>query len=269
MDREAVDGEGLRDAVGKRADVLATIAGDAYRKPELVETLHVSRSTVDRALDDLLEAGLAESDGSTYRATTAGEVALAARRTYVDRTDAIADALPVLDALPDDAPVDPALLVGCTVHVPEPHAPESALAPVVDRLRTAERLRGFASVVKSSYVGIIHDQVVERDMTAEIVVQEGMRESLAGLARGREQLQDLLAADTVSVLETDRPLPFALWLTDGPDGPFAGLTVHDADSGGVVGVLVNEEPAAVEWCESLYATHRATAEPIPADAFDG
>jgi predicted transcriptional regulator len=268
MAREAADGEGLRDAVGKRADVLATLAEQAYRKPELVEALHVSRSTVDRAIDELTEAGLAVAEGSAYRATVAGEVALSARRTYVDRTDAIARARPILDAIPDDAPVDPALLVGCSVHVPEPHAPEGALAPVVERLRTADTLRGFAPVVKSSYVGIIHDQVTNTGLNVEIIVHSETRDSLAALARGRDRLRDLFASESVTVLETDRSLPFALWLTDGADGAFAGVAVHDPDSGGVLGVLVNERPAAVDWCTSLYEQYRATAGRIPPDTLE-
>jgi hypothetical protein len=36
----------------------------------------------------------------------------------------------------------------------------------------------------------------------------------------------------------------------------------------VRGVLVNERPAAVDWCTSLYEQYRATAGTIPPDALE-
>jgi len=257
-----VEEKTMRETVARRRPVLRALRDAPRGKPGLVEALPVSRSTVDRAVSELLGADLVERDDDEYRLTGSGALALAAHEEYIDRTDGIAAATPVLNALPDATALDGALLDGCEVHLAEPRAPEGALSAAVSGLREATALRGFAPVVKSSYITLLHEEVTERNLEVEIIVERDVQDSFERLPHVREELGALLAADSFRILATERSLPCALWTMESDDGhDLGGVTVHDA--GGIVGVLVNDDPAAVEWCRESYETVRADAERLP------
>jgi len=264
MQGKDVTGEQIREAVRKRSGVLAELADDSQRKPALVERLDVSRSTADRAIDELIDAGLAERDGGVYRATNAGKLALDVHREYASLTDGIGTAMPMIEAKSPDAPFDTTLLADGAVQLAEPHAPENALRETAESLREAEVVRGLAPVIKSSYASLLYEQVQERNLEVELIVERDARESLTAVADNRAELANLLAADEVQVLETGADLPYALWLMSGPDIDRTGITVHD--SGGIVGVITNDSADAVEWCRSRYESVREDADPFPVDS---
>lgn len=265
MGREPVAGEEVREVVGKRTRVLETLAETAYRKPSLVEELDVSRSTVDRATAELEDAGLVEYTDGTYTATTGGTLALTVYEQYTRLTDGVGKAQPILDALPAEASFDTSLLDGGEIRLADPHAPEGALATAVASLSQVDQLRGFAPVVKSNYVSLLHEHVVEDELEIEIIVERAARESLAAVAASHPEITDFLTADSVTVLETTAELPFALWLMGEEDVPAerAGITVHDA--GGIVGVVTNDRERALAWCRDRYEAERGRATRLPVD----
>ncbi|PSQ60765.1 hypothetical protein BRD18_00145 [Halobacteriales archaeon SW_7_71_33] len=266
-------GQSLRETLARRGTVLAALHSAPRNKPALVDTLPVSRSTVDRAIDELTEADLIERVDGDYRPTTAGEVALDCRRPYVERTDTLAAARPVLNAVDDtdadaEVDIDPVFLQHASVTVADPSVPENALGGAVDRLTASDRLRGFAAVVKPSYVSMLHGPVTGGDLSVEVIVERATREGLADLAYGREQFADLLDSDDFEMLEVERDLPYALWLMDDENetGGYAGVAVHE--TGGVAGLLATEHEPAVDWCRERYDAVRAAATPLPVDAVD-
>jgi len=263
---DTVSGDRVRNVLGKRGDALAALASDRLDKPALVDALGVSRSTVDRAVAELEAAGLARRVGTEFEATQAGELALETHRRYTVATDTLGDALPLLAVLPDDAPVGTELLMGGSVTLAEPHAPEAALSEVVRRLPEARTLRGFAPVVKTNYVSMLHDMVVDGEPSVEIIVQSGALDSLRAVATARGDIAAFVQHDDVSIFETDEQLPYALWLLEGPSFQRAGLTVHQ--NGGIVGVLTNDRPAAFESCTEQYAAVRDEAQPFDPSGFD-
>lgn len=267
MVTDGVDGARVRDVLEKRADVLATLAADRLDKRAVGEAVGVSRSTVDRAIAELLETGLVREVGGQYEATHAGGVGLATYRQYQDVTDSLGAAEPLLDALPEDAPVGPDLLEGGTVTYADPSLPEAALTEVLGRLPEAETLRGFAPVVKTNYVSMLEDAVVEQGLSVEIVVGADTLDSLQSVAAARDEVAAFFDADAVDVFTTDEQLPYALWLLDGPDLEHAGITVHEG--GAVVGVLSNERPEVVETYRDQYDAVRERASRLDAERLEG
>lgn len=263
MTTEQVDGGRIREVLTRRNDALAALVADRLAKPSLVDALDVSRSTVDRAVADLVEVGLVRRVTGGFEATHAGELALAHYRAYTAATDSLGDAIPLLDAIPADASVGTELLDGASVRLAEPYAPETVLAPVVSKLPETDTLRGFAPVVKTNYVSMLHDAVAAGDLSVEIIVEAGTIESLRSVTTAREEVAAFLASDAVDVFETDESLPYALWLLGSPEFQRAGLTVHEA--GGVVGVLTNDRPAAVQACRDRYDRVRTDARPLDVD----
>jgi len=263
MTRSDASGDDVRNVVAKRHDVLAALAADRWRKPALVTELDASRSTIDRAVDDLTGTGLVERTDGTYAATGTGRLALDAYRDYAALTDDIAAASALVAATPPDEPLDSTLISDADVQLAEPRVPESALTEAVETLSEVDTVRGFAPVIKSSYASLLREEVTERNLSVEMIVERSARRSLASVADAREELAALLAAEEVTVLETDADLPYALWLMTGSTVERAGVTVHD--SGGIVGVLTNDSADAVEWCSQRYESVRADADPLPVD----
>ncbi|MFW5939937.1 MAG: helix-turn-helix transcriptional regulator [Halolamina sp.] len=266
MAPDGVDGQRVRDALRKRGDVLATLSTARHDKRELGDAVDVSRSTVDRAVAELLDTGLVRQVGGSFEATHAGQLALETHQQYRERTDQLGAAEPLLEALPEDAPVGTDLLDGGTVTYADPALPESALSAVLSRLPKAETLRGFAPVVKTNYVSMLRNAVVEEGLSVEIVVQADTLDSLGTIATARDEVARFFAADSVDVLTTDERLPYALWLLDAPDVKQVGITVHDG--GAVVGVLSNDDPAVVATYRDQYDSIRDDASRFDAADLD-
>jgi len=260
MRGDPVDEESLREVLRKRSQVLASVADDPATKPDLLDRLSVSRSTVDRALASLVDAGLVRRIDGDYRITPGGRLALSAYREYVDTTSALAEAAPLLDGLPVDATLDRALLEAGTVNIAEPQAPENAITEAVQELQSAERLLVFSPVVKSNYIRLVHKQVESRDLDVTLVLERGASESLASLADVTETVEALVDSDSFSLLSTDHDLPFMLYLMLGSGTDSVGVTVPE--DGGIVGSVVASDPGAVDWGREWFDDVQTDATPV-------
>jgi DNA-binding IclR family transcriptional regulator len=63
------DGLALRDVLNKWSNVLRYLSEMSARKPELVDESSISRSTVDRAIRDLIEVDCVTETEGRYTAT--------------------------------------------------------------------------------------------------------------------------------------------------------------------------------------------------------
>lgn len=262
MESDDVGGEAVRDALRKRHMVLAALSERPLEKPALVEQLPISRSTVDRSIEDLRAIGFVDRTDEGFQTTVVGELARDTYQEYVDRTDRLGAAATLLNALPDASMIDQAMLMDCTIKTPEPHAPEAALGPVIEGLRSATTLRGFAPVIRPSYVSILADHLSNDGMTIEIIIRPEVRASLSQVHNVAD-LKALLTADSVQLLETEATLPYALWLHDGDTAP-VGLTIYGED-GAIEGLIANDTDAAVAWAEEVYTRYRNMATPTSVD----
>jgi predicted transcriptional regulator len=245
----------LREVVVKRSDVLDAIVQEPMTKPELVERLAVSRSTVDRAISDLESVGSVTRTDSTYYPTTSGKLAFSEYRNYVEITEALAKGNRVLEAWPDDSPVSVTLVRDAEVRTANPYAPENALIPIIDSIEAASRIRVLMPVVLSTYLGMLETFVEENGHEADLVVEDEVLHSFD--ESYWSAVGGLKSADGVRVYTSERELPFALWLIGDGDDECAAVTVHE--QGGIRGVLLNESEDAVGWATSHYEQYRSGA----------
>lgn len=238
----------FRTVLENRYELLGYLAETAATKPEMVAALDTSRSTVDRAVDDLTEIGCVERENSRYAATATGRVALREHRRYRSTARSIREAAAFVNCLPPDAPLDPCLLDGATATASDARAPDEALQPSVDLFRRAESLRGLAPVVLGFYPSLIEERLETGDLDVEIVAESSVVAALSDLPNADGAA--LLASPSLAMYETDADLPYALWLMETPEETYAGITAHC--DGGVAGVLVNDAADAVEWAEREY-----------------
>jgi len=261
MGRNDIDGQSLRERARKRADVLRLLRSDPGEKPGLVDRLGVSRSTVDRAIDSLIEAGLVQREDGQYRVTVQGKLVFESYRQHVDRTEALAEAAPLLDSVPLGAAVDPALFETGTVRVADPHVPEQAITEAVERLQSVERLRVFSPVVKSNYINLVYEQVAERGVETTLIVGPEASRSLASLAAVTDTVEELLGTDSFAVQAANEPLPYMLYLMTGGGTDTVGITVHD--EGAIVGSVISTDPEAIRWGRGRFEAIADTAAPVP------
>ena len=245
----------LRAVLSNRHHVLRALCTESATKPELVEKLDASRSTIDRAIRDLEDVECIESSDGRYRPTTTGQLALLEYDDYVSKTDTIDHATAFVNELPAESPIDCAMLRGCEITLSEPHAPELALQSSIDVFDRATTMRGLAPVVLTLYPKLIGDQVAAGDLTVEIVAQQNVVDSLAALD-GNNGAQ-MTETDAVSIYSTTDSLPYALWIMETSEQDVAGITAY-AD-GSVHGVLTNDSDVALRWAQDQYQTYKSRA----------
>lgn len=253
------DGTDLRSVLAKRDDILASLAESPARKPELVDELSVSRSTVDRAIGELVDVDCVVSDGSAYSVTKVGHLALAERTEYVASTDAIGRASGLLKHLPATAEVPPVFLRGATVTRSEPHAPDRAAAASASLLTEATRMRGLAPTVLKSDVFTLDGELERDELTVEIVAERSVIDSLRSFPA--TPTESLLGRESLSLYESETGLPYALWIMETPAGDHAGITVHDS-GGSVAGMIMTQSEPALQWANDRYREHKREASSV-------
>lgn len=256
------DAQRVRAILENRSAVLRHLVDAPATKPEIVSALHTSRSTVDRAIRDLVEIDCVTETNGAYESTPAGRLALAEHDQYRSRIDSIRRSAALLNRLPTRAEIDPVLLDGASVTLSEPHAPDQALVPSIELFEQATTLKGLAPVVLAAYPDLIAERLARTDLTVEIIAEKRVISTLPDFADSRGER--LLDQESLTLYEADDSLPYALWLMDTPSRTHAGITAYD--SGGVAGVLINDSAAAVDWAHAQYRQYRERAHRVsPSD----
>lgn len=253
------DGSTLRDVVRKRAETLRALSTATARKPELVDRLNVSRSTVDRAVDALAAVGLVRRVDGEYSLTGQGRLALDRYDSYVDTTESLAAAAPLFSAIPADAEIDRRLIETGEIGIADPQAPEEAITHSVEAMGAADELRVFSPVVKTNYIRLVHEHVTRNDLQVQLVLESDAVGSFGSLVSVERLVNELLESELFSVYEVQESLPYMLYHMPG-DPTSVGVTVHD--SGGIVGAVVSTDDGAIEWASRQFDAVFESAEPL-------
>ncbi|AFK20884.1 hypothetical protein E6P09_18565 (plasmid) [Haloferax mediterranei ATCC 33500] len=254
MSNQTRDDE-LLDVLHKRCTILEAVSDQPYTKPELVDVIGTSRSTIDRGIGDLKSVGCVERHNGKYSLTTKGRLALAEYTKYTDIVENLGRAGEILNYLPSDSPVSQAFLDDVSVYSSNPNVPDSALEASNKLLSSSTRLVGLAPTALSTYPHIIESSMRDQGISTEIVIEETVLDSIIEV-RG-EIMSRLASHEDVQFYRTDAELPYALWIIEQEDGATAGITVYE--NGGIQGVLMNDNPAAVSWARDVYREHRDCA----------
>lgn len=253
MERDAA--AGMVHTLCNRHEFLVALRAGPREKRTLVETLDVSRSTVDRALRELRAEGLVERESRGFVLTAGGRLAAALAEAILALTGDLRAAAQVLEPVPGDAPVDGRVVRGADVTLATRTTRYEPLAAVESLLGEATRVYGVAPVISQSRtLDLVAEAVTERDADVEIVFEESIAtehlpavgEDVAAMVRNG--FRPLSASD----------LPFGLLLGRTPAGWRTRLATY-GDEGGIRGVISNDDPAAAAWAWDAYRTFRREA----------
>jgi len=215
------EGTDVLDVVRRRWSVLERLLDGPTYKRDLVAAVEHSRSTVDRAVRELADAGLVERTSGGYTATAAGRLAAEEYRAATASLAAVEDAVVALAPLPHDAPLAAPLLADATVTVADG-------APTADAL--ADRFRERAADAGRVLLGT----------EAPPAFATGIAEVADGTVLVPDELVD---TGTEGAVEATAPAPFSLART--PDA--VAVLVHDA--GAPHALVETDTDDALAWAD--------------------
>lgn len=234
--------------VGKRTGFLEHLCEHPAKKRDLIDELGVSRSTVDRALDDLQDAGLVRYTDGVYETTAAGVLAVKHYRSYIDQATDITAAHEALQPLPPDTRLDPAMVVGASVNLAEGPRPYQALQPLETALGNATRIRALLpNVADSRYIDLYRSRAT-MGADVELVLSSQLSDTLK--TQFPSVCKEMAEAASFSVSEAAVP-PFGVVLADDGGVTTVSVVVY-TEAGSVHAVTHAGTLDAVRWAESLF-----------------
>lgn len=240
-----------------RRQLLKAVEDGPADKQALVEEVGVSRSTVDRAVRELEEAGLVSRTGGTVSLTTSGRVALLAHDRLADTIRGLGAASDLMRHLPVDLVPDPVIFQGGTVVEGTPEVPQRPATTLSELVSECDELRGVALSVEPELVTAGRNAIVERDADMTVVVPETVVARLLGAHA--DALEDSLEGG-IDLRQTDRDVPFGVMVFDRPTSPIAALLVYGES--GLRGIVTNERDPAVAWARQYVETWLQRADPL-------
>jgi tetratricopeptide (TPR) repeat protein/predicted transcriptional regulator/energy-coupling factor transporter ATP-binding protein EcfA2 len=254
-------GESIK-LVSKRELILKILADERLSKPELVERVDSSRSTIDRAIRALEEAGYVTRKRSGYETTVVGRLARKRYQAFLAEEQTISDAMAVLSGLPDKPALPMSL---CQQGTAKRFDVEYELfEQLAADLREADRYRAILpEVVDSRQIRLCHRLALEDELDVELLVD---RDRLRRLGYEYPTLCAELA-DAGALRALEESPPFALSMVGGhrdavDNGSKTTLRViSDDEEGGGVGILETTADEPVEWGEQFYRSRRQESQP--------
>ncbi|AQL44430.1 hypothetical protein BV210_01430 [Halorientalis sp. IM1011] len=222
----------------------------------------MSRSTVDRAIDELDDYDIVErSPPDGYRQTELGSLLSAARDSFWNSIEGVYAASAVESTFPRGELGEHAVFDGAEIVRPKPHEPDRPLQHLLDRVETADRFRGVTPVVLGQLVDACHERIATGQLDLELVVTQEVLNCLR--SRYRERMPVVLSESDIRRYADGAPFPFGLGVFDCGERRVAVLILCSRN--GIGGVVENDSRVAVGWATRLFEETAAAATPIFAD----
>lgn len=241
----------------RRRHVLDYLRDGPADKRSITDALAISRSTADRAVRELHDAGLVREVDGQYETTLTGVLALERSRAVDRDGNTLAATERFLTPLWKETPLALPFLREAVGE----HVGGSDVGQPLARLRTvlesATELRALLPTVPSGDHLDQLKRVVDREShSVDVVCADSLFDRLA---RDRRQLLHEVTTAANATVSTGSVPEFGLYQVDIGDESHVFVVVYD--DGVAYAVLRNDTAAAVSWAEQCIADHagRATA----------
>lgn len=252
------------DRVVTRHRFLRVVDHEWATKADIEDRLDVSRSTVDRTLRELVQWGLIERAGTTYRRTAAGTLVLTEFDRFEDRTSAIERAAAFLDQLDVDPDLDGSVFENAEIVIPNRRSPHRPVDAHAERLEYATKIRTIGAAVLPQLVETYHRRIVEDGVEAEILLSQELVARL--LSAYREQLNEGIQSGRVSIREIDFIPEYSMMIADTPTGTQLGCLFYSGTE--VTGFIGTDNDDAICWATNRFDRLWESAEPLVELAVD-
>lgn len=256
-----MDDEAIIKLVLDREPYLSYLSQRPAKPRDLVDTLGDSRATVHRATDELSEHGLIKrGDHGKWRLTPKGDLVYGTVDNTRDIVDGIEEGSELLDDLPSELDIPPAVFSEAYLGVPSPPSPTYPLERSVEKFRQADRIRGIA---RGDTIPELAEVVYERgaaddDLEVEYVLSSDLFEWYRERKSGK--LSAVLSSENLEIsVHHSAPVGVAVWDIDN-DAEMQ--IVMYSDDGTFSGNIVSSHPVAVEWAHGLVSRYQREARPV-------
>ncbi|SFR69339.1 helix-turn-helix transcriptional regulator [Halogeometricum limi] len=250
--------------VGDREDVLRHVGLTGRRKRDLAEAMALSRSTLDRAIRELADAGLVERGEEGYARTLCGQLALEEYDRAVRRVEGIVSGSAVVGSLDAETAFDAAVLAGADVVEAKRPSPQEPLRRLGNILERADHADAFSPAIFPTQVDTYHRRVVHDGLTANVLVTGAVTSRL--VSSYSDETKEALQTGRLEVRWTTDLPPYSLLVAETPSGPELGILTYDDT--GILGFVGNDTSDAVAWGRREHARRWDDAEPLPDIAAD-
>ncbi|ELZ01333.1 putative DNA binding protein [Natrialba chahannaoensis JCM 10990] len=252
---DRVDTDLLGDIV-RHGPVLEALRDEPLDRREIEERLDVSRATSHRFTQWLDEQGFVEKVDGRFQLTGPGEAVADEVLRFEANVSTVHRLSPLLDAVCEDHQefvLEP--FVDANVTLAEPDDPYRPVERFLSLLGESESFRGFNTTHMAPLVlGEFHQQIFEGS-DSEIIYLPPIVEKLFETypERAREATENGHLA-----LRTRDELPYGLAIFDGR----VGIGGYDEGTGLMQVFVDTDTQIAREWAERVYASVRASSEPL-------
>lgn len=253
------DVEAALNLVSKRIDFLEFLDGERRPKRVISEELGYSRSTVNRAIAKLSDAGLVDDAPRGCQTTFVGSLLADQYDEYVRVSTTILANREVLTSLSLDTKLPSIVLTDAEVTTPgdsSPYGPFNAVEALLER--AVGQVRVYVPTFTNPR-GIELAQGLATKMDVEIVFDGALISELRSDIP--TQIQTLVKLDNFTGYTTSTGPNYSLIIVTTESGLEGAIVIHTAEKE-LVGCLVSENPDATQWMEQRYAEIRAESEPL-------
>lgn len=164
----------------------------------------------------------------------------------------------LFEELPPRTEIEPKVCRGAEIIAAKRNVPAEPIRCIETHVQNATRLRCFTPVVLPQYIELFHEQLVDADLTGELLFEEAAATHVR--KRYRDQLDEALATRSLTLLQTTTELPFGLIVIEKPNPEM--IVVVYTPEGNVRGVILNDSAEANRWAEFTYRKYRDEGTPI-------
>lgn len=250
----AIDGIDLLDRLTARRDLIACLKREPLSKPELVEACGVSRSTVDRGVAALADAGIvARGERGRYELTLFGEVVTREVERTLDRMESLVAVSDFLGELSSDIGVDADLFDGATIN----YTSGQGMATIIEAFDGASEVRLVDPPFPLVFIGLALDTgpLVDGEIISLV-----RRDILVELSAFSPSIVESFLTAGFDLYEIDDHLPFSFALVDRPAGLTLCLVLGNGRDG--LALVETEASTAIEWGEALFDRFATDARPV-------
>ena len=244
----------LVELVQRRLDFLETLVGDPLRKHELVDELDCSRSTVNRAIDELEAETLVTRETNGYRTTLTGQLLATSYRRFLAAATDVDAARDVLSPLAADADLSPTVLRDADTYRvagPDPYRPLERLDEAVVDADTVE-----VALPTLPYPRLLDRcrAVAAGGGTVRLVIGDGLYRHAR--TRFPADIASLARQDRVTI-RTGGEVDVGLVVTDD-----VVITLVFDDDGGLHGITESGDAEAVVWARDRIGSLAAAGKDV-------
>jgi predicted transcriptional regulator len=247
-----------------RVTVLSLLARRRYSERELVETTEMSKTTVNRILEDFTERGWIEEADEAYTTTRFGDVLADDYERFRESMDLASRLGPYRHLLPmEEMGFDLRLLTDAKVTDPDRLDTLQSVDRWTELIRQADRVRFLANTANEPIIRTTRNAIVEDDTAHESVFTPALYDYIRKRPGLCEMFREMLREGASFYRAADgTDMPWFIALYD----DLVGVGGFD-ESGTVQTGFESDAEPVFEWAEGTFESHRVDATPLTVEDF--